>query len=96
MCPARAPARAWETWTPDRVREVTDAQDPAVRVWHEVQGGPAGDRVTFTETFDSAGWDRPRVSRATLRFLGAGALSASLAEAGRGGGSSTATGSAGS
>ncbi|MFI9548680.1 hypothetical protein ACIHAR_32975 [Streptomyces sp. NPDC052016] len=52
--------------------------------------------MTFTETFDSAGWDRPRVSRAALRFLGAGALSASLAEAGRGGGSSTATGSAGS
>jgi hypothetical protein len=52
-------ARPRETWTPDRVREVTDAQDRAVRVRHEVQGGPAGDRVTFTETFDSAGWDRP-------------------------------------
>jgi hypothetical protein len=64
------------------VREVTDAGGHVVRVWHEVEGEPAGDRVTFTETFDCGGWDGPRVSRATLRFLDAGALSGFLAEAG--------------
>ncbi|WP_189310764.1 class I SAM-dependent methyltransferase [Streptomyces brasiliensis] len=76
-------ARAWETWTPDRVHEVTGADGTAVRVWHEVLGGgPVGDRVTFTETFDGAGWNRPRVSRATLRFLDPDSLSGFLTEAG--------------
>ncbi|MFH8800114.1 class I SAM-dependent methyltransferase [Streptomyces sp. NPDC017936] len=77
-------ARAWEGWTPDRVREVTDTEGRAVRVWHEVEGEPAGDRVTFTETFASARWDRPRSSRATLRFLAPEALSGFLAGAGLG------------
>ncbi|MEU6574401.1 class I SAM-dependent methyltransferase [Streptomyces sp. NPDC046805] len=81
-------ARAWETWTPDRVREVTDGAGRAVRVWHEVHdvhsvdGVPASERVTFTETFDHPAWDRPRVSRTTLRFLGAERLSRFLGEAG--------------
>ncbi|MGW0625577.1 class I SAM-dependent methyltransferase [Streptomyces sp. NPDC002758] len=76
-------ARAWETWTPDRVREVTGPDGTAVRVWHEVLGdGPVGDRVTFTETFESSVWQRPRVSRATLRFLDPDSLSGFLAEAG--------------
>ncbi|TXS53299.1 class I SAM-dependent methyltransferase [Streptomyces sp. uw30] len=63
-------ARAWEGWTPERVREVTDPAGSAVRVWHEVERPVLGDRVTFTETFDSDTWPRPRVSRTTLRFLG--------------------------
>jgi SAM-dependent methyltransferase len=79
-------ARAWETWTPDRVREVTDADGRAVRVWYEVErvpgGGPAPDRVTFTQTFDSPAWPRRRVSRSTLRFLCTDTLSGLLAEAG--------------
>ena len=75
-------ARAWERWTPDRVHEVTDADGTAVRVWHEVQGSPVGDRVTFTETFESEGWERPRVSTATLRFLDPQRLGAFLTEAG--------------
>ncbi|SHH99790.1 Methyltransferase domain-containing protein [Streptomyces sp. 3214.6] len=84
-------ARDWETWTPDRVREVTDADGRVVRVWHEVEDEPSGDRVTFTTTFDSP--DSPgspgspgslgrRVSRSTLRFLTAEALAGFLTEAG--------------
>ncbi|MGW1781463.1 class I SAM-dependent methyltransferase [Streptomyces sp. NPDC002143] len=75
-------ARAWETWTPDRVREVSDADGRVVRVWHEVEDPPAGERVTFTETFESRDWLRRRVSRTTLRFLTPEALSGFLAEAG--------------
>ncbi|WP_369261805.1 class I SAM-dependent methyltransferase [Streptomyces sp. R35] len=75
-------ARAWESWTPERVREVTDAHGDVVRVWHEVESPVLGDRVTFTETFDHPAWQRPRVSRSTLRFLGADALSGFLGEAG--------------
>ncbi|GKQ41140.1 trans-aconitate 2-methyltransferase [Streptomyces sp. A012304] len=79
----RNPAvRAWETWTPDRGREVTDADGRAVRVWHEVEDEPAGDRVTFTENFDCPAWDHRRTSRTTLRFLAPGPLSAFLSEAG--------------
>ncbi|MFJ8534478.1 class I SAM-dependent DNA methyltransferase [Streptomyces sp. NPDC093591] len=75
-------ARAWEAWTPERVREVTDADGRAVRVWHEVARPVLGDRVTFTETFDSAAWQQPLVSRTTLRFLGPYALDGFLHEAG--------------
>ncbi|WEO95551.1 class I SAM-dependent methyltransferase [Streptomyces sp. FXJ1.172] len=79
----RNPAvRPWATWTPERVRQVADADGRPVRVWHEVEEPVAGDRVTFTETFAGAPWDAPRVSRSTLRFLGPDALSAFLAEAG--------------
>ncbi|WP_294005529.1 class I SAM-dependent methyltransferase [Streptomyces sp.] len=75
-------ARPWETWTPDRVHLATDPDGRQVRVWHEVDGSPAGDRVTFTETYEGAPWPQPRVCRSTLRFLGQGALSAFLADAG--------------
>ncbi|MEV7326466.1 methyltransferase domain-containing protein [Streptomyces sp. NPDC093970] len=75
-------ARAWERWTPDRVYHITDADGRAVRVWHEVEETPAGDRVTFTETYDGSPWPRPRVSRATLRFLGPDALAGFLEDAG--------------
>ncbi|MFD4504346.1 class I SAM-dependent methyltransferase [Streptomyces sp. NPDC058457] len=75
-------ARAWEGWTPDRVRQVTGRDGVAVRVWHEVEGVPSGERVTFTETYDGAPWPQPQVCRSTLRFLGKDALSAFLADAG--------------
>jgi SAM-dependent methyltransferase len=75
-------ARAWEGWTPDRVHEVAGADGSTVRVRHEVLGPPVGGRVTFTETFEGPLWDRPRVSRATLRFLGPDTLSGFLTRAG--------------
>jgi hypothetical protein len=43
-----------------------------------------GDRVAFTATFEGTGWDRPRVARGTLRFLGPHALSRFLTGAGLG------------
>ncbi|MGX9883935.1 hypothetical protein [Streptomyces sp. NPDC002276] len=76
-------ARAWETWTPDRVREIPDGDGGVVRVWHEAEFVAAGgERVTFTETFDGAHWQRPQVDRTTLRFLGVDALDRFLHEAG--------------
>ncbi|MGN9756484.1 class I SAM-dependent methyltransferase [Streptomyces sp. SD31] len=75
-------ARAWETWTPDRVREVTDEDGRVVRVWHEVEEPVVADRVTFTETYACDTWPEPVVSRSTLRFHGPDALSAFLHEAG--------------
>lgn len=75
-------ARASEKWTPEHVREVTDTRGHAVRVWHDVETPLAGGRVTYTETFDHPGWERPRVSRSALRFIGPHALDGFLTEAG--------------
>ncbi|MET7680377.1 methyltransferase domain-containing protein [Streptomyces sp. NPDC005423] len=76
-------ARPWESWTPDRVREIPDGHGGTVRVWHQVESAPAsGDRVTFTETFEGPRWERPRVDRTTLRFLDADTLARFLTEAG--------------
>lgn len=80
----RNPAvRAWETWTPGRVREISDGRGGVVRVWHEVESvAVGGEYVTFTETFEGARWERPQVDRTTLRFLGTDALDRFLQEAG--------------
>ncbi|MEU1514542.1 hypothetical protein ABZ490_20670 [Streptomyces sp. NPDC005811] len=40
------------------------------------------DRVAFTHTYSSPGWDVPRRSRSVLRFLGPEALAGFLTEAG--------------
>ncbi|MFI6337054.1 class I SAM-dependent methyltransferase [Streptomyces sp. NPDC050535] len=75
-------ARAWRSWTPERVREATDPHGEVVRVRHDVETPVAGNRVTFTETFDHPDWERPRVSRSTLRFTGPEILDGFLTEAG--------------
>ncbi|WP_033286823.1 class I SAM-dependent methyltransferase [Streptomyces sp. NRRL F-525] len=76
-------ARAWERWTPERVREIPDGRGGVVRVWHEVESVAAGEeRVTFTETFEGAQWERPQVDRTTLRFLDTDTLDGFLGEAG--------------
>lgn len=75
-------ARAWKDWTAEREHAVTDDNGDVVRVRHEVETPVAGDRVTFTGTFDGPGWQRPQVSRSTLRFLGADALDGFLRSAG--------------
>jgi SAM-dependent methyltransferase len=75
-------ARAWEDWTPARATEVVGPGGAPVRMAHQVSTPVAGDVVSFTTTFTSPGWDRPQVSRSTLRFLGAASLAGFLAGAG--------------
>lgn len=74
-------ARAWEGWTSDRVGEIAWPDGHVVRVSRKVDG-VEGDLVTFTHTFVSDAWAAPMISRSTLRFLAAAALSRFLAEAG--------------
>ena len=75
------PARGWEAWTPDNAVEITHG-GRLVRMAHQVETPVVGDIVSFTTTFTSAGWDRPLVSRSTLRFLDADSLSSFLSDAG--------------
>jgi ubiquinone/menaquinone biosynthesis C-methylase UbiE len=74
--------RSWERWTPDNAVEVANAAGAVVRVAHEVETPVEGDVVRFTTTFTSPGWDRPQMSRSTLRFLDADSLSSFLSDAG--------------
>lgn len=74
--------RAWEAWDSEE-RPATDGPDGAkVRMSRQVTATFDGRVVSFTHTFRSEAWDRPRVSHSTLRFLGKAELEASLAEAG--------------
>jgi SAM-dependent methyltransferase len=74
--------RAWEGWTPDHAVEVVATDGARVRMAHEVAAPVDGTRVSFNATFSSPSWERPQVSRSTLRFLDAGSLSRFLADAG--------------
>jgi SAM-dependent methyltransferase len=74
--------RAWEDWTPDNTIEVVGADGAVLRMAHEVETPVDGDVVSFTTTFTSPGWDRPQVSRSTLRFLAADSLASFLSDAG--------------
>jgi hypothetical protein len=74
--------RAWEGWAPDDGVEVVGAGGAVVRMAHEVATPVVGSTVSFTTTFTSPSWDRPQVSRSTLRFLDAGSLSSFLSDAG--------------
>jgi SAM-dependent methyltransferase len=74
-------ARAWEAWTPDRVRHVTDSAGRRVRLWHDVEQVDE-DLVTLTETFAFEEGGDPAVSRSTLRFVSAEHLDQLLLAAG--------------
>ena len=74
-------ARAWESWTPDNAVKVVHNR-AVVRMAHQVETPVIGDVVSFTVTFTSPRWDRPQVSRSTLRFLGMDSLSSFLSSAG--------------
>ena len=74
--------REWECWTPDNAVEVVDSSGAAVRMVHEVETPVDGDVVSFNITFTSPAWGRPQVSRSSLRFLDADALSWFLSAAG--------------
>ena len=73
--------REWEEWVPERAREVSDA-GVVVRMAHQVALPVAGDLVSFSTTYSSPDWERSHVSRSTLRFLDAEALSVFLTCAG--------------
>jgi len=73
--------RAWESWTPDDVTEITDAAGAVVRRRHDVQSVD-GEVVRFTTTFESPDWSRPKVSPSTLRFPSEEELSFFLSDAG--------------
>jgi hypothetical protein len=61
--------------------EVVDEAGAAVRMSHEVNV-VEGEVVSFTTTYTSPGWDEPKLSRSTLRFLDQKSLSAFLSDAG--------------
>jgi len=75
-------ARAWEDWTPDQVFELTDGAGARVRMTRQVEAPFDGHCVSFSHTFTSPGWDAPRVSHSTLRFLDASQLAGFLDAAG--------------
>ena len=74
-------ARAWEQWTPEHGKEITDPRGSQVRVWHEVERVD-GDLVTFTESYAVDGAPQPLGGRSTLRFVTAEHLDHLLAQAG--------------
>ena len=74
-------AREWERWIPSHAAKVVTAAGVPVHLTRQV-GAIEGDRVSFAHTFSSPAWERPRISRSTLRFLGRDALSAFLSDAG--------------
>jgi ubiquinone/menaquinone biosynthesis C-methylase UbiE len=73
--------RAWDTWTPDNAVEIVDDAGAVVRMAHEVNA-VEGEVVSFTTTYTSSSWDRPQLSRSTLRFLDQESLSVFLSDAG--------------
>jgi SAM-dependent methyltransferase len=67
--------RGWERWVPEHAQEITDSAGVVVAMALQVELPVQGDLVSFTATYSSSSWERPRVSRSTLRFLDVGALS---------------------
>lgn len=62
--------------------EIVDDAGTLVRMAHEVETPVDGNLVSFTITFSSPSWNRPQLSRSTLRFLDADSLLLFLADAG--------------
>lgn len=75
-------ARAWEQWATEYTGEVIDATGTVVRCEYQVAMPVEGGVVRTVSTFTSPAWDRPQVSRGTLRFLDAHTLSSFLSDAG--------------
>ena len=75
------PARGWEKWVPENAVEITHGGS-TFRMAHQVDEPAAGDLVSFTTTYTCPDWDRPQVSRSTLRFLDADTLAGFLGVAG--------------
>lgn len=60
-------ARAWESWTPDKVKQVRVGGE-VYEDRREIIRPYDGQHVTFTHTFTSPSWLDPRVSESTLNF----------------------------
>jgi ubiquinone/menaquinone biosynthesis C-methylase UbiE len=73
--------REWETWTLDKTAEVVDRTGALVRFTRKVDTPVDGDIVSFTSIFSSPVWDRPQLSRSTLRFVDLGSLARFLTRA---------------
>ena len=74
--------REWEQWDSQYSGTVVDASGAEVHMEVDVEQPVTGDIVRFSHTFSSARWDRPQVSRSTLRFLDAESLAKLLSGAG--------------
>ena len=74
-------AREWERWVPGNVAEVVH-DGKVVRMDHSEPPTVRGELVSFDMTYTSPAWERPLVSRSTLRFLGPDALRSFLTGAG--------------
>ena len=74
--------REWERWTPDYVMEATDRDGAKVQMVYDMESPVNGDLISSRHIFTSPTWDRPQISRSTLRFIGRDALSSFLSNAG--------------
>ena len=74
-------AKGWEAWVPENATTIKDGES-TVKMSHQVESPITGDTVSFTTTFSSTRWDRPFISRSTLRFLDNDSLSKFLSDAG--------------
>jgi ubiquinone/menaquinone biosynthesis C-methylase UbiE len=73
---------AWKNWTPQNAIEARDQTGAIVRMAHQVDLPVNGDTVSFTTTYTSTSWERPELSRSTLRFIDAESLEKRLTAAG--------------
>lgn len=75
-------ARDWQNWPQKYSAEVLDRLGRPVRVSCRIDKPFDGCVLSFSQTYTSPAWSKPRVSSSTLRFLDPSALAAFLAEAG--------------
>lgn len=82
-CETRNPAaREWESWPQKYAAEVLDRFGRPVSVSCRIDTPFDGRVLSFSQTYTSPAWNKPRVSSSTLRFLDPSALAAFLAETG--------------
>lgn len=75
-------ARAWEAWDAE-LRDAVDGPDgEQVTMSRKITKPFDGRVVSFSHTFRGAGWQQPRVSHSTLRFIGKAELDVELTRAG--------------
>jgi SAM-dependent methyltransferase len=75
-------ARDWQNWPQKYAAGVLDRLGRPVRVTCRIDTPFDGRVLSFSQSYSSPAWNKPRVSSSTLRFLDPSALAAFLAEAG--------------